>query len=147
MDTLDTPWYWYYMADCGRWHRFEVNVSASSSFFNYYDYFLRVTSVLIFTYSLNTSSLVQDDPDNPFMSDFIEECYQRNPKGTVTSSSHCRSKFDFSGVYILQQIKFSFPYEQLVKLHLLCSSAAMLQTDQKTGRVRRIRRHFNIEKR
>ncbi|XP_074518126.1 protein mono-ADP-ribosyltransferase PARP11 [Halichoeres trimaculatus] len=23
MDTSDTPWYWYYMGDCGRWHRFE----------------------------------------------------------------------------------------------------------------------------
>ncbi|XP_076578809.1 protein mono-ADP-ribosyltransferase PARP11 [Chaetodon auriga] len=23
MDTLDTPWCWYYLADCGRWHRFE----------------------------------------------------------------------------------------------------------------------------
>lgn len=25
MDTLDAPWCWYYLADCGRWHRFEVN--------------------------------------------------------------------------------------------------------------------------
>uniref|UniRef100_A0A668AN88 Poly [ADP-ribose] polymerase n=1 Tax=Myripristis murdjan TaxID=586833 RepID=A0A668AN88_9TELE len=24
MDTSDTPWCWYYLADCGRWHRFEV---------------------------------------------------------------------------------------------------------------------------
>ncbi|XP_044041793.1 protein mono-ADP-ribosyltransferase PARP11 [Siniperca chuatsi] len=23
MDTSDTPWCWYYLADCGRWHRFE----------------------------------------------------------------------------------------------------------------------------
>ncbi|XP_015232176.1 PREDICTED: poly [ADP-ribose] polymerase 11-like [Cyprinodon variegatus] len=23
MDTWDTPWYWYYLEDCGRWHRFE----------------------------------------------------------------------------------------------------------------------------
>uniref|UniRef100_A0A3P9N2W7 Poly [ADP-ribose] polymerase n=1 Tax=Poecilia reticulata TaxID=8081 RepID=A0A3P9N2W7_POERE len=25
MDTSDTLWHWYYQADCGRWHRFEVN--------------------------------------------------------------------------------------------------------------------------
>uniref|UniRef100_A0A665VXC2 Poly [ADP-ribose] polymerase n=1 Tax=Echeneis naucrates TaxID=173247 RepID=A0A665VXC2_ECHNA len=25
MDTSDTPWSWYYLADCGRWHKFEVN--------------------------------------------------------------------------------------------------------------------------
>uniref|UniRef100_A0A3B3V6Q3 Poly [ADP-ribose] polymerase n=1 Tax=Poecilia latipinna TaxID=48699 RepID=A0A3B3V6Q3_9TELE len=24
MDTSDTPWHWYYQADCGRWHRFEL---------------------------------------------------------------------------------------------------------------------------
>ncbi|KAG8005613.1 Poly [ADP-ribose] polymerase 11 [Nibea albiflora] len=23
MDTSDTPWHWHYLADCGRWHRFE----------------------------------------------------------------------------------------------------------------------------
>uniref|UniRef100_A0A0F8AHQ2 Poly [ADP-ribose] polymerase n=1 Tax=Larimichthys crocea TaxID=215358 RepID=A0A0F8AHQ2_LARCR len=23
MDTSDTPWCWHYLADCGRWHRFE----------------------------------------------------------------------------------------------------------------------------
>ncbi|KAM9327779.1 protein mono-ADP-ribosyltransferase PARP11 [Pholidichthys leucotaenia] len=23
MDTFDSPWYWYYVADCERWHRFE----------------------------------------------------------------------------------------------------------------------------
>ncbi|XP_029350646.1 protein mono-ADP-ribosyltransferase PARP11 [Echeneis naucrates] len=23
MDTSDTPWSWYYLADCGRWHKFE----------------------------------------------------------------------------------------------------------------------------
>ncbi|XP_012705635.2 protein mono-ADP-ribosyltransferase PARP11 [Fundulus heteroclitus] len=27
MDTSDTPWYWYYLADCGRWHRFEDDPS------------------------------------------------------------------------------------------------------------------------
>uniref|UniRef100_A0A3P9N3P1 Poly [ADP-ribose] polymerase n=1 Tax=Poecilia reticulata TaxID=8081 RepID=A0A3P9N3P1_POERE len=26
MDTSDTPWYWYYLEDCGRWHRVEVNL-------------------------------------------------------------------------------------------------------------------------
>lgn len=24
MDTADTPWCWYYLADCGQWHQFEV---------------------------------------------------------------------------------------------------------------------------
>ncbi|KAM4712364.1 protein mono-ADP-ribosyltransferase PARP11-like [Anableps anableps] len=27
MDTSDTPWFWYYLADCGRWHRFEDDPS------------------------------------------------------------------------------------------------------------------------
>lgn len=25
MDTSDTPWWWHYLADCGRWHRVEVS--------------------------------------------------------------------------------------------------------------------------
>lgn len=24
MDTSETPWYWYYKAKCGVWHRVEV---------------------------------------------------------------------------------------------------------------------------
>lgn len=27
MDTSDIPWCWYYLADCGRWHRFEDDPS------------------------------------------------------------------------------------------------------------------------
>ncbi|XP_070785215.1 protein mono-ADP-ribosyltransferase PARP11-like [Enoplosus armatus] len=84
MDTSDTPWYWCYLADCGRWHRFE------------------------------------DEPNNPFWSENIEKCYQRNKKGVLnTSSSSCHSKIDFS---------------------------AMLQTDLSTGRQRRIQRGYNIER-
>uniref|UniRef100_A0A3Q2CQT2 Poly(ADP-ribose) polymerase family member 11 n=1 Tax=Cyprinodon variegatus TaxID=28743 RepID=A0A3Q2CQT2_CYPVA len=30
MDTWDTPWYWYYLEDCGRWHRFESSVQSKS---------------------------------------------------------------------------------------------------------------------
>ncbi|XP_041820112.1 protein mono-ADP-ribosyltransferase PARP11 [Chelmon rostratus] len=85
MDTLDTPWCWHYLADCGRWHRFE------------------------------------DDPDNHLCSEDIEKCYQRNSKAVLnTSSSNYHTKIDFS---------------------------AMLQTDLRTGRQRRIQRGGPIEKR
>lgn len=33
MDTSDTPWFWYYLADCGRWHRFEVSRLQLGNFF------------------------------------------------------------------------------------------------------------------
>ncbi|XP_028286571.1 protein mono-ADP-ribosyltransferase PARP11-like [Parambassis ranga] len=39
MDTSDTPWFWYYLADCGRWHRFEdgpVNPLKSEDIEKYY---------------------------------------------------------------------------------------------------------------
>lgn len=26
MDTSDTPWCWFYLAECGVWHMFEVSV-------------------------------------------------------------------------------------------------------------------------
>ncbi|XP_041636825.1 protein mono-ADP-ribosyltransferase PARP11-like [Cheilinus undulatus] len=84
MDTSDTPWRWYYLADCGRWHRFE------------------------------------DDPDNTVRSEDVEKYYLLNSKSTLDiNSSNCQSKIDFS---------------------------AMLQTDLKTGRQRRIQRGFNIER-
>ncbi|KAF3705142.1 Poly [ADP-ribose] polymerase 11 [Channa argus] len=84
MDTSDTPWWWYYLADCGHWHKFE------------------------------------DDPDNPFTSDYIDKYYRKNSKAVLsTSSSNGHSKIDFS---------------------------AMLQTDLIPRRQRRIRRGFNIER-
>ncbi|XP_030295360.1 protein mono-ADP-ribosyltransferase PARP11 [Sparus aurata] len=84
MDTSDIPWCWYYLADCGRWHRFE------------------------------------DDPDNPLSSQDIENYYQRNSKAVLnTSTANCQGNVDFS---------------------------AMLQTDLKTGRQRRIQRSFNIDR-
>ncbi|XP_071357659.1 protein mono-ADP-ribosyltransferase PARP11-like [Trachinotus anak] len=83
MDTSDTPWCWYYLADCGRWHKFE------------------------------------DDPTNP-QSEDIERYYLRNPKAVLNQlSSDCHSKIDFS---------------------------AMMQTDITTGRQRRIKRSYNIER-
>ncbi|XP_047431950.1 protein mono-ADP-ribosyltransferase PARP11 [Mugil cephalus] len=38
MDTSDTSWGWYYLADCGRWHRFEdyPNVSIDSEVIDRY---------------------------------------------------------------------------------------------------------------
>uniref|UniRef100_A0A3Q4MDM1 Poly [ADP-ribose] polymerase n=1 Tax=Neolamprologus brichardi TaxID=32507 RepID=A0A3Q4MDM1_NEOBR len=30
MDTSDTPWCWYYLADCGQWHQFEAVLNTSS---------------------------------------------------------------------------------------------------------------------
>ncbi|XP_031169291.1 protein mono-ADP-ribosyltransferase PARP11 [Sander lucioperca] len=84
MDTSDTTWCWYYLADCGRWHRFE------------------------------------DDPDNPLRSEDIENMYIRNSKAVLnTYSLNCHSKIDFS---------------------------AMLETDNATGRQRRIQRGHNIER-
>ncbi|XP_051247957.1 protein mono-ADP-ribosyltransferase PARP11 [Dicentrarchus labrax] len=84
MDTSDIPWSWYYLADCGRWHRFE------------------------------------DDPDHPCRSEDIEQYYQRNSKGVLNvSSPGCQRKIDFS---------------------------AMLQTDLNTGRQRRIKRGYNVER-
>ncbi|KAI3366731.1 hypothetical protein L3Q82_009403 [Scortum barcoo] len=84
MDTTDTPWFWYYLADCGRWHRFE------------------------------------DDLDNPLRSKDIDQYYLMDSKGVLkTASSDCHSKIDFS---------------------------VMLQTDLKSGRVRRIQRSYNTVK-
>ncbi|XP_020508542.2 protein mono-ADP-ribosyltransferase PARP11 isoform X2 [Labrus bergylta] len=84
MDTSDQPWCWYFLADCGRWHRFE------------------------------------DDPDSSLKSEDIEKYYLRNSKAILSiSSSTSQSKFDFS---------------------------AMLQTDLNTGRQRRIKRGYNMER-
>ncbi|XP_072310214.1 protein mono-ADP-ribosyltransferase PARP11-like [Eucyclogobius newberryi] len=86
MDTSDRPWSWYYLADCGQWHR------------------------------------VEDDPDNPLISQDIDNYYLQHSSRDFTfflSDSHL-SRIDFT---------------------------AMLQTDIKTGRQRRIQRSFDVENR
>ncbi|KAM4614642.1 protein mono-ADP-ribosyltransferase PARP11 [Polymixia lowei] len=83
MDTSDTPWYWYYLADCGRWHRFE------------------------------------DDPDTFPHSKDLEMHYLRDSKGVLQSfSSTGGTKTDFS---------------------------AMLHTELTTGKIRRIKRSFQLD--
>lgn len=45
MDTSDTPWFWYYLADCGRWHRFEVSrLQLGNFFFFFHNHFTIKTS-------------------------------------------------------------------------------------------------------
>lgn len=79
MDTSDDPWTWYYLADCGHWHRFE------------------------------------DDPETPLKSQDIEKHYLTNSRELFHTSSN---------------INFT----------------AMLQTDNKTGRQRRIQRSYNVQR-
>ncbi|KAM9334650.1 protein mono-ADP-ribosyltransferase PARP11 [Symphorus nematophorus] len=53
MDTLDTPWCWYYLADCGRWHRFEDDPDNPLSSQDVENYYLRNSKGI-----LNTSSSI-----------------------------------------------------------------------------------------
>ncbi|RVE56742.1 hypothetical protein OJAV_G00223970 [Oryzias javanicus] len=41
MDTSDTPWCWFYLADCGRWHQFEEDVNGSISSEDLEKFYLR----------------------------------------------------------------------------------------------------------
>ncbi|XP_047245657.1 protein mono-ADP-ribosyltransferase PARP11-like [Girardinichthys multiradiatus] len=41
MDTTDTPWHWYYLADCGRWHSFEDDTTNPISSEDIEKYYLR----------------------------------------------------------------------------------------------------------
>ncbi|KAM4712450.1 protein mono-ADP-ribosyltransferase PARP11-like [Anableps anableps] len=53
MDTSDTPWYWYYLADCGRWHRFEDDPNNSIRSEDIERYYLRDSKSLM---NVNTMS-------------------------------------------------------------------------------------------
>uniref|UniRef100_A0A8C6TQP8 Poly [ADP-ribose] polymerase n=1 Tax=Neogobius melanostomus TaxID=47308 RepID=A0A8C6TQP8_9GOBI len=60
MDTSDDPWSWYYLADCGQWHRFEVKLKFKKylirdSFCLRY-YFLKNESETAKTYSCSCFS-------------------------------------------------------------------------------------------
>ncbi|KAK2859002.1 hypothetical protein Q5P01_003622 [Channa striata] len=41
MDTSDTPWYWYYFAECGQWHKFEDDPNSSLTSENIEKYYLQ----------------------------------------------------------------------------------------------------------
>uniref|UniRef100_A0A3Q2Q0Y3 Poly [ADP-ribose] polymerase n=1 Tax=Fundulus heteroclitus TaxID=8078 RepID=A0A3Q2Q0Y3_FUNHE len=80
MDTSDTPWYWYYLADCGRWHRFEVTLII----------FFRSLSFVSCVVSSTLSSFVavpQDDPSFPIRSENIDICYLRDSKSSLNVST------------------------------------------------------------
>ncbi|XP_041832933.1 protein mono-ADP-ribosyltransferase PARP11 [Melanotaenia boesemani] len=47
MDTSDTPWSWYYLADCGRWHRFEDDPDNPFSSENIENYYLRDSKAVL----------------------------------------------------------------------------------------------------
>lgn len=116
MDTSDSPLCWYYLADCGRWHRFEVN------------YFHCQCSLSLFQKlgwkKLNKSgcyflSTLQDDPTNPLQSGNIEKYYLRDPKAVISISSfNCHIKTDFSGIclYLLFHFKSWLTNEE----HIWC---------------------------
>lgn len=148
MDTSDTPWFWYYLADCGRWHRFEVsrlqlwNVFSSSSFI------VILQSKRCRKWSRRFVSTWQEDPNNPIKSEDVENYFQGNPAGILKASLFgCQSKIDFKGVHIciLHYLLF---YSHPGCLSWLCVlDTEMLQTDVSTGRQRRIRRDYNLKRR
>lgn len=98
MDTSDSPWCWYYLADCGRWHKFEVNDFHCQCFTQSF------TKTGLKELKLNKSgcdflSTLQDDPTNPLQSKNIEKYYLRDPKAVISISSfNCHIKTDFSGI-------------------------------------------------
>ncbi|XP_033471158.1 protein mono-ADP-ribosyltransferase PARP11 [Epinephelus lanceolatus] len=58
MDTSDTPWFWYFLADCGRWHKFEDdsdNPLRSEDIENYYQ---RNPKAVVNTSSCNRHSRI-----------------------------------------------------------------------------------------
>lgn len=148
MDTLDTPWFWYYLADCGRWHRFEVSCLQLWNFF----FFFLITSQSkrCRKRSKRFVSTRQEDPNNPIRSEDVENYFQRNPAGILKASlTGCQSKIDFKGnmYFALFLILFS-PGIWLHTDYSLCALyTEMLQTDVSTGRQRRVRRDCNIERR
>lgn len=93
--------------------------------------------------------ILQDDPDNPLSSVNIENYYLRDSKAVLnTSSGSCRSKIDFSGLYIFMlTVVVGLENEKLSCIDLQLSAyVVMLQTDLTTGRQRRIQRSLNIDR-
>lgn len=135
MDTLDTPWCWHYLADCGRWHRFEVN---------FCDCYLFSQSVLWgIAYTLvsvpagwSTQSRQERGPWK-VLSNKPQRCFkfiviQLQQQDRLLRYLHFLLRFMSSPAWLTR---------------FLDPCAAMLQTDLNTGRQRRILRGYNIERR
>ncbi|XP_005807491.2 poly [ADP-ribose] polymerase 11-like [Xiphophorus maculatus] len=58
MDTSDTPWSWYYLEDCGRWHRIEDDPSKSIRSQDIEQYYLRDSKSIININTLNFRSKI-----------------------------------------------------------------------------------------
>ncbi|KAM6961891.1 protein mono-ADP-ribosyltransferase PARP11-like [Tautogolabrus adspersus] len=56
MDTSDQPWCWYYLADCGRWHRFEDDPDTSFNSEDIEKYYLRNSKAILTISSFNSQS-------------------------------------------------------------------------------------------
>ncbi|XP_026219067.1 protein mono-ADP-ribosyltransferase PARP11 [Anabas testudineus] len=58
MDTSDVPWCWYYLADCGAWHRFEDDPDNSLKSGDIERHYLRDSKGVLKTYSSNCFSKI-----------------------------------------------------------------------------------------
>ncbi|KAM6961745.1 protein mono-ADP-ribosyltransferase PARP11-like [Tautogolabrus adspersus] len=56
MDTSDQPWCWYYLADCGRWHRLEDDPDTSFKSEDIENYYLRNSKAILTISSFNSQS-------------------------------------------------------------------------------------------
>ncbi|XP_024144742.1 protein mono-ADP-ribosyltransferase PARP11 [Oryzias melastigma] len=65
MDTSDTPWCWFYLADCGRWHQFEEDVDGFLSSQDLEKCYLRDPKGILRNFCQNTmidfSAMLQTD--------------------------------------------------------------------------------------
>ncbi|KAK2859003.1 hypothetical protein Q5P01_003623 [Channa striata] len=67
MDTSKTPWYWYYLADCGQWHKFEDDPNSSLTSENIEKYYLQNSKGVLnlssshFHSSVDFSAMLQTD--------------------------------------------------------------------------------------
>ncbi|XP_044198688.1 protein mono-ADP-ribosyltransferase PARP11 [Thunnus albacares] len=56
MDTSDTPWCWYYLGDCGRWHRFEDDTNNPLRSVDIEKYYKLNSKAVLNTSSFNCNS-------------------------------------------------------------------------------------------
>ncbi|KAM4570123.1 protein mono-ADP-ribosyltransferase PARP11 [Odontesthes bonariensis] len=59
MDTSDTPWYWYYLGDCGSWHRFEDDPDNTFKSEDIENYYLRDSKAVLTSNSGNCRSQIE----------------------------------------------------------------------------------------
>ncbi|XP_054910614.1 protein mono-ADP-ribosyltransferase PARP11-like [Poeciliopsis prolifica] len=58
MDTSDTPWNWYYLGDCGRWHRVEDDPSKSFRSQDIEEWYLRDSNSVMNINTFNVRSRI-----------------------------------------------------------------------------------------